>query len=112
MKKLILATAFLAAVSLPSAAFAQSMQSTPAGAYACRTAKSGETANATMGSTQLTCTAVNMTKVHAAMDTVHGVMMKSGANADQMKQMQDAMTALSQALALPAIPGGLPNASQ
>jgi hypothetical protein len=109
MKKLILATAFLAAVGLPSAAFAQS---TPAGAYACRTAKSGETANATMGSTQLTCTAVNMTKVHAAMDTVHGVMMKSGANADQMKQMQDAMTSLSQALALPAIPGGLPNASQ
>jgi hypothetical protein len=109
MKKLILATAFLAAVSLPSIAFAQS---TPAGAFACRPVKSGETANATMGSTQLTCTAVNMAKVHAAMDTVHGVMMKSGASADQMKQMQDAMTLLSQALALPVIPGGLPNASQ
>jgi hypothetical protein len=109
VKRLILATAFLAAVSLPSAAFAQS---TSAGAFACRSVKSGETANATMGSTQLACTAVNMTKVHAAMETVHSVMMKTGASTDQMKQMQAAMTSLSQLLALPVVPGGLPNASQ
>jgi hypothetical protein len=109
VKKLILATALLAAISLPSIAFAQSA---PAGSLVCHPVKSGEPSNASMGSTQLACTAVNMAKVHTAMDTVHSVMMKSQASTDQMKQMQAAMSSLTQVFQLPVVPGGINNANQ
>lgn len=111
MNRLILATALTVTLGLPSIALAaDSMAPATSSSLVCHTAKAGETANAAMGDTKLTCTAVNMTKVHEAMDTMHTVMMK--ATPDQAKQMTSAMTALSSAFLMPFIAGGTENANK
>ncbi len=111
MNKLILTAVLAATVGLPSIALAADSMAPATASLVCHTAKAGETANAAMGETKLACTTINMTKVHEAMDTMHTVMMKQQASPDQMKQMQSAMGALSNALQL-NIAGGSENANK
>lgn len=104
MKHLVLSAALVAAVAVPSIASAQTMAPAP---QICRAAKSGETANATMGSTQLVCHAVNVARVMAAEKTLMG-MMQTKMTADQMKKMHAAQMTMSTELMLPVIPGTSP----
>jgi len=99
MKRFVLTAAVLAAFALPSIASAQT--SAP---EICRAAKAGETANATMGSTQLVCHPVNMARVMAAEKTLMG-MMATNMTPAQMKKMHAAQAAMSDELMLPMIPG-------
>jgi hypothetical protein len=99
MKRLVITAVALAAIAMPSFASAQTT-----GPDICRAAKSGETANATMGSTQLVCRPVNMAKVMAAEKTLMG-MMATNMTPAQMKKMHAAQAAMSDELMLPAIPG-------
>lgn len=105
MKRLVLTAAALAAIALPSLAGAQTTAP-----QMCRAAKAGETANATMGSTQLVCHAVDTAKVMAAEKTLMS-MMAPNMTADQMKKMHAAQMTMSTELMLPMIPGtnGNPN---
>jgi hypothetical protein len=105
MKRFVLTAAVLAAIALPSFANAQS-----ADPQICRAAKAGETANATMGSTQLVCHAVDTAKVMAAQRTLMS-MMAPNMTADQMKKAHAAQMTMSTELMLPMIPGtnGNPN---
>jgi hypothetical protein len=95
MKRLILTAAVIAAIALPS--FASAQTSAP---DSCRAAKAGDTANATMGSTQLVCHPVNMAKVMAAEKTLMS-MMPSNMSAGQMKKMHAAQMTMSNELMLP-----------
>ena len=104
MKKLILAAAAIAAIGLPSIAVAQMMPAS--GSMICRAPKAGETGNATMGGTQMTCRAMNMKRVNAAMK----VMMTQKGSADQMRQMQAAQKDLYDEFGMPTVPGGINNA--
>jgi len=99
MKRFVLAAAAVAAIALPS--FASAQTSAP---EICRAAKAGETANATMGSTQLVCRAVDMAKVMAAEKTLMS-MMATNMTPAQMKKMHAAQAAMSDELMLPPIPG-------
>jgi hypothetical protein len=110
VNRLILAAALATTIGLPVIASADTM-APGAGPVVCHAVKSGETANATMGTTQLACTTVDMAKVHSAMDTMHTVMMKQQATPDQMKQMQSAMTTLQTLLQL-NVAGGTENANK
>lgn len=89
MKGLLVAAALAATVAAPSvvsAADSMMMMAEPA-PWVCREAKSGDTSNATMGSTGLVCKKVDMVKVHAVMDKVHTAMtkMQSGTMTDDQK---------------------------
>ena len=108
MKNLILAAAIVA-IGMPIAASAQAMPAA-SGPVVCRTAKAGETSNATMGTTQLLCHKVDLAKVMAAQKALMSMMPK-GMTAAQMKSMAAASTAMNQELMLPVIPGtnGNPN---
>jgi hypothetical protein len=111
MKKLILTAAIIASVGFPTIALAQSMMAAvPAGAVACRPAKTGETPNATMGTEGLYCKKVNVAKVMAAEKTLMG-MMKPNMSAMEMQHMHAASMSMNEELMLPAIPGtnGNPN---
>jgi hypothetical protein len=71
MKKLISISAIAAMIGLPLIAIAQTMPdlpgSVPAGTAVCRPVKAGETANASMGSTQMMCRSVDVVKVNATL---------------------------------------------
>ena len=110
MNKLILTAAIVASIGAPAIAIAQSMPAPPAGAVVCRPAKSGETPNATMGSSNLICRKVDVAKVMAAEKKLMS-MMKPNMTADEMKQMHAATMAMNSELMLPEIPGtnGNPN---
>ena len=110
MKKLILTAAIIASVSFPTIALAQSMPAVSAGSVVCRPAKAGETPNAMMGTSGLTCKKINVAKVMAAEKTLMG-MMKPNMSAMEMSHMKAASMAMNDELMLPAIPGtnGNPN---
>lgn len=76
MKHLVLATAIAAAVAFPAIATAQTTlpQTLPAGMVVCRPLKAGETSNATMGTTQLLCRAVDVPKANAAVKKIRALM--------------------------------------
>jgi len=99
MKRFVLTVAVLAAIALPS--FASAQTSAP---EICRAAKAGETANATMGSSQLVCHPVDMSKVMAAEKTLMS-MMATNMTSAQMKKMHAAQMTMSNELMLPMIPG-------
>jgi hypothetical protein len=75
MKKLILVSAFAAAI-IPSIALAQMTLPTtiPAGTVVCRPAKASEKSNATMGTTQLMCRAVDVTTANASIKKIRAMM--------------------------------------
>jgi hypothetical protein len=102
VKKAILAAAAVAAIGLPSIASAQTTTTVTPGSIICHAAKTGETSNASMQSTQLVCRPLNVDRVRAAMK----VMMAQKMPADQMKQMQSAASTINDELGIPAIPGG------
>jgi hypothetical protein len=111
MNKLMLTAAIIASVGFPTIAVAQSMMTAvPAGAVACRPAKTGETPNAMMGTEGLYCKKVNVAKVMAAEKTLMG-MMKPNMSAMEMQHMHAASMSMNEELMLPAIPGtnGNPN---
>jgi len=101
VKRLILTAAIAFAIGLPSIAVAQT-----SGPMVCRAAKSGETANATMGTSQLVCHPVDMAKVQAAEKTLMSMMMpKSSMTSGQMSHMKSAELTINQELGIPMIPG-------
>jgi hypothetical protein len=79
MKKVLFAAAIAAVVMLPSVAQAQGTAAV-AGPVVCRAPKTGETSNATMGSTALICRPLDMDKVNAAMTKMHAAMQKMQAS--------------------------------
>lgn len=109
MNKLILTAAIAAATVMPSIASAQSAMGHSAMAPAtvvCQATKSGETSNATMGSSKLTCHTIDMDKVMAAQKSLMSMMPKTMTD-EQMKHMKADQAVLNNAFMLPAIPGGL-----
>ena len=108
----ILFAAVLATTALgPSVASAMdnSMMSAAPAPWVCHEAKSGDTSNATMGSTGLVCKKVDMAKVHAAMDKVHAAMtkMQGGAmTADQKAAAKDLSTGMASFQTLYGFGGG------
>ncbi|MGA2396087.1 MAG: hypothetical protein ABSH03_22350 [Candidatus Lustribacter sp.] len=106
MKQFVLTAAVIAALASPSFANAQMVAASHmAGApEICRAAKAGETANATMGSSQLICHPVNVARVMAAEKTLMS-MMAPNMTADQMKKAHAAQMTMSTELMLPMIPG-------
>jgi hypothetical protein len=109
--KLILTAAIIASVGFPTIALAQSMMpAASAGSVVCRPAKGGETPNAMMGTSGLTCHKVDVAKVMAAEKTLMG-MMKPNMTPTEMSHMHAASMSMNNELMLPAIPGtnGNPN---
>lgn len=79
MKNFVLSAAIVALIGLPSIVIAQTAPRTTIavpdpGTLVCHPVKAGETANATMGTNQLRCRPVNMTRVTAAVRTIRTVM--------------------------------------
>jgi hypothetical protein len=83
MKKLISISAIAAMTGLPMIAMAQTTpnlpSSVPAGSAVCRPPKAGETANASIGSTQMMCRSVDVVKVNAALAKLKSMMDKMDA---------------------------------
>lgn len=105
MTKFILSAALATVVGLPAIAIAQTAPIT--GSIVCRPVKAGETANATIQSTQLLCHPLNLDKIRDAMNAA-----QSNLNAEQKAKMQAAMAVLRDELLLePRYPGfdGNPN---
>jgi hypothetical protein len=111
MKGILFAAALAAMAAVPSVASAADtmMSSTATAPYVCREAKSGDTSNATMGSTGLVCRKVDMAKVQAAMDKMHAAMtkMQSGSmTADQKAAASDFNSAMANWTTLYGFGGG------
>jgi hypothetical protein len=104
MNKLILTGLIIASIGLPAIAQAQTLPAVPAGAVVCRPVKSGETPNATMGTTSLLCRKVNVAKVMAAEKKLMS-MMKPNMTSAETKQMKAASSSMNNELMLPQIPG-------
>jgi hypothetical protein len=104
VKNFALAAAIVASLTVPSMAVANNAST--AGPILCSQVKAGETANATMGSTQLSCQPMNTTEIRAAMKTIEGVMHQLHPSDVQEAQMHAAMTQFSGILELPVTPGG------
>lgn len=107
MKNLILTAALAAMTALPSIAGAQ----TSAAPMVCMSPKAGETANATMGASQLVCHQVDVAKVQAATKTLMSMMDTKMLSAEQMQHMKAAQATINQSLHFAAVPGtnGNPN---
>jgi hypothetical protein len=108
VKKILFAVAMAAAIVAPSAAFAadDAMSMAP---MICRPVKSGETANATMGSAGMMCRKVDMAKVKAAMTKMHSAMSAmegSTMTADQKKAHADLSSAMASMSTLYGFGGG------
>ena len=104
MNKFLLTAALAVTIGAPTVVIAQSMPAPPAGAVVCRPAKSGETGNATMGTSSLVCHKVNVARVMAAEKRLMS-MMKPNMTPDEMKAMHAASMAMNDELMLPEIPG-------
>jgi hypothetical protein len=108
VNKLILTAAIAAATIVPaivSPQAATAMAMAPA-TMVCQATKAGETSNAVMGTTKLTCHTVDMEKVMAAEKSMMSMMPKTMTDA-QMKQMKADQAVFNSAFMLPAVPGGL-----
>lgn len=106
MTKFILTAAIVAAVGLPSIASAQSAAAT--GLIVCHPAKTGETPNATMKGTEMSCRPVNMAHVKTAMDAMHTMMMEHKLTPAEMKAMDKPMQEIYGEFNLPPTPGYYP----
>jgi hypothetical protein len=104
VNKLILTAAIAAATIVPGIASAQPAMA-PA-TMVCQATKSGETSNAVMGTTKLTCHAIDMDKVMAAQKSMMSMMPKTMTDA-QTKQMKADQAVFNSAFMLPVVPGGL-----
>lgn len=93
MHKLILLTAIAAAIGLPSVVTAQT-SATP-GSIICRPVAAGETANASIQSSQFLCKPVNMNRIHKAMTDA-----MANLSTDQQAKLQAAMDVLQYELSI------------
>jgi hypothetical protein len=120
VKKVILTAAMAAAVVLPSFAAAQTaggaMPPPPTaaslkGLAVCIPPRTGETANATMGTTALYCRPVNVTKLLAARSALQSAMAMHAMAADQSAALAKAGANLNGEFHVNVIPGtnGNPN---
>ena len=119
MKKAILTAAIAAAIAIPSFAAAQSGGAMPAaptaeslkGLTVCIPPRTGETANATMGSTALYCRPVNVARLLSARAALQNAMSMHAMAADQSAAMAKAAASVNNELKVPVIPGsnGNPN---
>jgi hypothetical protein len=112
LNRLILAASITAAIALPSIAIAQgaaaprtTLRIPVAGTVVCRPIKTGETGNATMGTVQLRCRNVNVSRIRTAMTAIHTEMSSMSMTPAQMTTMQSSINALNEELE-PSIPGG------
>jgi hypothetical protein len=99
MKPIAIAAIALTLCTIPVVSFAQSASSPT---FACRSLKSGETADATIRNTPVICHVANMDKIHAAMMAV----MNDNLTAGQKAKLQAAMLVMQDELLLtPHYPG-------
>jgi hypothetical protein len=119
VKKVILTAAIAAAIVLPSFAIAQTGGAMPPpptaeslkGLTICIPPRTGETSNATMGSTALYCRPVNVPRLLQARNALASAMAMHQMQADQSAAMAKAASSVNNTLQVPVIPGsnGNPN---
>jgi hypothetical protein len=103
MKKLLVMSAIGASILVPAIA---SAQTAPTGnAWVCRAATASEKPNATLGSTGLTCRAIDTAKMNAAWTKMRSAMGKMNASDPAMSDVKSAMTDM-ESLLMPVIERG------
>lgn len=111
MNKIILAATFTVAVALPSIVIAQGTSTPRAtlripapGTVICRPVRAGEKTDATMGTVQLRCRNVNLTRIRTAISAINTTM--GSLTTAHQAQMQTEINTLENELD-PEITGGL-----